>query len=117
MSELRRRIASGRIAPMVAFPGRVSLVGRYDAAVLKRSARWLVRSREHANLTCSTVNTWHGSSLQRLTVRSLKFARISLKWSLIFSYVIICGGPPQRVIVAAWPTATSSLVAASVGML
>jgi predicted O-methyltransferase YrrM len=36
---------------MAAFPGRVSLVGRYDVSVLKRSARWLVRSREHTNLT------------------------------------------------------------------
>jgi predicted O-methyltransferase YrrM len=51
MSVLSRRIARSRIASVAAIPGRASLVGRYNAAVLHNSARWLLRSREHTNFT------------------------------------------------------------------
>jgi len=48
---LRARLAASPLASVAAFPGRVGLVARYDATVLKRSARWLLRSREYTNLT------------------------------------------------------------------
>jgi hypothetical protein len=46
-----RRLASSRLAPIVAFPLRLAEVTRYDASVVSASARWLVRSREHTNYT------------------------------------------------------------------
>jgi Methyltransferase domain len=51
MSELRRKIAGSRLAPLAALPIRLKSVARYDAQVLGRSARWLVGSREHTNFT------------------------------------------------------------------
>ena len=51
MSDLRRRVARSPFARLAAFPLRLRLVGAYDVAVLRRSARWLVRSREHTNFT------------------------------------------------------------------
>jgi predicted O-methyltransferase YrrM len=36
---------------MAALPERIRLVAQYDYAVLKQSAKWLMRSREHTNLT------------------------------------------------------------------
>lgn len=48
---LRAGIAASSLASVAAFPARLRLVTRYDAAVLRQSARWLVRSREHTNLT------------------------------------------------------------------
>ncbi|WP_405722872.1 class I SAM-dependent methyltransferase [Streptomyces sp. NBC_01537] len=51
MSDLRQKVARSRIAALAAIPGRVSLIGRHNAAVLQNSARWLVRSREHTNFT------------------------------------------------------------------
>ncbi len=51
MSELRRRVASSRIAPVAALPVRIATVARHDAAVLRQSGRWLVRSCEHTNFT------------------------------------------------------------------
>lgn len=51
MSTFSRKVARSRIAAVAAFPIRVSLVGRYNAANLRESARWLVQSREHTNFT------------------------------------------------------------------
>jgi hypothetical protein len=51
MSNVRQRVARSRIAAVAAVPGRASLVGRYNAASLQKSVRWLVRSREYTNLT------------------------------------------------------------------
>jgi predicted O-methyltransferase YrrM len=48
---LRRRLARTWLAPWAAFPVRLSAVVRHDAAVVGRSIRWLVRSREHTNFT------------------------------------------------------------------
>jgi Methyltransferase domain len=48
---LRRRVAATRLAPLAALPGRAAAVGRHDARILRLSARWLVCSREHTNLT------------------------------------------------------------------
>jgi predicted O-methyltransferase YrrM len=48
---LRARIATSPLASMAAMPERIRLVGRYDARVLKQSAKWLLHSREHTNLT------------------------------------------------------------------
>ncbi|WP_433390621.1 O-methyltransferase [Micromonospora sp. KLBMP9576] len=50
-SKLRRAIARTRLAPVAAFPKRLARVARYDAKVLRASARWLVTSREHHNYT------------------------------------------------------------------
>lgn len=36
---------------MAALPERIRLVSRYDAKIIRQSARWLLRSREHTNLT------------------------------------------------------------------
>ncbi|HEY2949595.1 MAG TPA: class I SAM-dependent methyltransferase [Micromonosporaceae bacterium] len=48
---LRRAIARTRLAPVAAFPKRLASVARYDARVLRLSARWLVTSHEHHNYT------------------------------------------------------------------
>jgi predicted O-methyltransferase YrrM len=45
------RIAMSPLASVAALPERIRLVARYDARVLRQSARWLVLSREHTNLT------------------------------------------------------------------
>ncbi|WP_341719337.1 class I SAM-dependent methyltransferase [Micromonospora sp. FIMYZ51] len=49
--KLRRALARTRLAPVAAFPKRLAAVARYDAKVLRVSARWLVASREHHNYT------------------------------------------------------------------
>lgn len=51
MGSVSRRIAASRAARVAALPGRLRWVGRHDAHVLGDSLRWLVRSREHTNLT------------------------------------------------------------------
>src|SRR5215467_1132512 len=48
---MRRAIARTPFAPVAAFPFRFLRVARYDARVLRSSARWLVTSREHHNYT------------------------------------------------------------------
>lgn len=48
---IRRAIARTPLAPVAAFPVRFLKVARYDARVLRNSARWLVTSREHHNYT------------------------------------------------------------------
>ncbi|MDI5939431.1 class I SAM-dependent methyltransferase, partial [Micromonospora sp. DH15] len=50
-TKLRRAVARTRLAPVAAFPRRLARVARYDAKVLRASARWLVTSREHHNYT------------------------------------------------------------------
>lgn len=47
----RRRVARTRLAPLAALPVRLSSVARHNAETVGRSARWLVRSREHTNYT------------------------------------------------------------------
>jgi predicted O-methyltransferase YrrM len=49
--KLRRAIARTPLAPVAAFPKRLAAVARYDATLLRASARWLVSSREHHNYT------------------------------------------------------------------
>ncbi|MEV4120520.1 class I SAM-dependent methyltransferase [Micromonospora sp. NPDC049645] len=49
--ELRRAIARTPFAPIAAFPKRFRTIARHDAKVLRRSARWLLTSREHHNYT------------------------------------------------------------------
>lgn len=49
--ERRRRLASSPFAAVAALPMRAGRVVRHDARVLRLSARWLLRSREHTNLT------------------------------------------------------------------
>jgi predicted O-methyltransferase YrrM len=44
-------VATSPFASLAAFPSRLGLVARHDAAVLRQSIRWLVRSREYTNLT------------------------------------------------------------------
>jgi hypothetical protein len=51
MSELRRHVANSRFAPVAALPSRVRSVVRHDGRVLRESAVWLLRSREHTNYT------------------------------------------------------------------
>lgn len=48
---LRRTIARTPLAPVAVFPTRLMKVARYDARVLRASARWLFTSREHHNYT------------------------------------------------------------------
>ena len=48
---LRRTLANSPVARGAALPVRAATVARHDARVLAESARWLVRSREHTNLT------------------------------------------------------------------
>jgi hypothetical protein len=49
--KIRRRLAASRVAPVVALPPRVGMVGRHNARLAAASVRWLIRSREHTNLT------------------------------------------------------------------
>ena len=49
--QFRRAVARTRLAPVAAFPFRLFRVAKYDARVLRSSARWLVTSREHHNYT------------------------------------------------------------------
>jgi Methyltransferase domain len=51
MAEVRRRVAASRAAPIAALPERLSAVARFDAHLLRESAIWLLRSREHTNYT------------------------------------------------------------------
>lgn len=50
-TNLRRAIARTRLAPVAAFPQRLSRVARHDARVIKSTATWLFTSREHHNYT------------------------------------------------------------------
>ncbi|WP_329107920.1 class I SAM-dependent methyltransferase [Micromonospora sp. NBC_01699] len=50
-TRFRRRIARTPLAPVAAFPKRLLQVARYDARVVRVSARWLFTSREHHNYT------------------------------------------------------------------
>jgi predicted O-methyltransferase YrrM len=47
----RRRVARSPLARVAAFPVRAGMVAKHNAASLRHSARWLVRSREHTNIT------------------------------------------------------------------
>ncbi|MEU7973145.1 class I SAM-dependent methyltransferase [Micromonospora sp. NPDC049089] len=49
--KLRRAVARTPLAPIAAFPKRLRAVARHDAKMLRRSARWLLTSREHHNYT------------------------------------------------------------------
>ncbi|MBM0202300.1 class I SAM-dependent methyltransferase [Micromonospora sp. STR1s_5] len=49
--KLRRAVARTPLAPIAAFPKRLRTIVRHDAKVLRRSARWLLTSREHHNYT------------------------------------------------------------------
>ncbi|MCG5449850.1 MULTISPECIES: O-methyltransferase [Micromonospora] len=49
--KLRRAVARTPLAPIAAFPKRLRTIARHDAKVLRRSARWLLTSREHHNYT------------------------------------------------------------------
>jgi hypothetical protein len=50
-SALARRVAASSLAPVAAFPVRLTAVARHNAHHLKRSASWLLTSREHVYLT------------------------------------------------------------------
>ncbi len=50
-AKLKKRLAESRLAPAAVFPGRAKLVAKHNAAEVRESARWLVRSREHTNFT------------------------------------------------------------------
>lgn len=50
-ARIRQRVARSSLAPLAALPMRLSLVGKHDAQVARASARWLLHSREHTNLT------------------------------------------------------------------
>ena len=51
LTDLRRRVAATRIAPVAAFPVRMGRVASHSGRVAGQSLRWLVSSREHTNLT------------------------------------------------------------------
>lgn len=46
-SSLARRVAASPLAPVAAFPVRLTAVARHNARHLKMSASWLLTSREH----------------------------------------------------------------------
>ncbi|GAA0671056.1 class I SAM-dependent methyltransferase [Kitasatospora atroaurantiaca] len=48
---LTRRIAASPLAPLATFPIRLADVTRHNAQSVKKSAAWLVRSREHVHYT------------------------------------------------------------------
>jgi len=48
---LTRRIAASPLAPFATFPIRLADVTRHNARVVRKSASWLVRSREHVHYT------------------------------------------------------------------
>jgi predicted O-methyltransferase YrrM len=50
-NNLRRRVASSRLARVAVFPKRLMKVARHDAHVFGTSAHWLFTSREHHNYT------------------------------------------------------------------
>jgi len=50
-NKLTRRVAASRLAPVAAFPVRLSAVARHNARQMSRTATWLVRSREHVHYT------------------------------------------------------------------
>jgi hypothetical protein len=47
--DMRRSIASSRLARVAALPSRLVAVTRHNAALASQSARCLVTRREHAN--------------------------------------------------------------------
>lgn len=49
--DVRRRIASSRLARVAALPSRIVAVTRHNAAVASQSTRWLIKRREHTNYT------------------------------------------------------------------
>ncbi|MEU8116575.1 class I SAM-dependent methyltransferase [Micromonospora sp. NPDC048947] len=57
--KLRRAVARTPLAPIAAFPKRLRTVARHDAKVLRRSARWLLTSREHHNYTYDLTSLSH----------------------------------------------------------
>jgi hypothetical protein len=50
-SSLARRIAASPLAPVAAFPVRLTAVARHNARHLRMSASWLLTSREHVYYT------------------------------------------------------------------
>ncbi len=48
---MRARIATSPLASIAALPERIWLVACYDTHIVKQSAKWLLGSREHTNLT------------------------------------------------------------------
>ena len=50
-TRLRRAVSRSRLAPLAAFPKRLSRVARHDADVVGGTLRWLFTSREHHNYT------------------------------------------------------------------
>jgi predicted O-methyltransferase YrrM len=51
VSDFRRNVANSRFAPNASLPTRLATVASHDVSVLRKSGRWLVRSREHTNFT------------------------------------------------------------------
>lgn len=48
---IRRAVSRTRLASLAAFPVRLARVARHDATVVRTSAAWLFKSREHHNFT------------------------------------------------------------------
>jgi predicted O-methyltransferase YrrM len=75
---LRRKLATTRLAPLVALPVRARSVGAYDFRVVRESVRWLVQSREHTNYTYELTDlnvgqlAWFVANLTRRDVRSIR---------------------------------------------
>ena len=76
-AHIRSQLATSRFARGAAFPLRTVMVARYDASVVARSARWLVRGRETTNITydleplnrdqlCWFVSAVSGSAIEKV---------------------------------------------------
>ncbi|GHJ45691.1 hypothetical protein Cs7R123_30330 [Catellatospora sp. TT07R-123] len=50
-TRIRRAVSRTPLAPLAALPKRLVRVAKHDAGVLRESARWLIKSREHHNYT------------------------------------------------------------------
>lgn len=75
---LRRKLATTRLAPLVALPVRARSVGAYDLHIMRESIRWLVQSREHTNYTYDLTDlnvgqlAWFVANLTARDVRTIR---------------------------------------------
>lgn len=75
---LRRMLATTRLAPIVALPVRAKSVGVYDLRVMRESIRWLIQSREHTNFTYELTDlnmgqlAWFVANLTEHDVRTIR---------------------------------------------
>lgn len=75
---IRRKLATTRLAPLVALPVRAKSVSAHDLQVMRQSVRWLIQSREHTNYTYDLTDlnmgqlAWFAANLTGRDVQSIR---------------------------------------------